>query len=145
MRLADLTPNLISKMASLEDQRRYAELAGIVIHQDDVTAPPGKVGKGTHPLEKKEQGQFANWTLERYPARIWHSTHRSSTATPGTPDFVVPVNGYTLYIEFKRPGFKLSPDQEAYRANLEKEKIHLHVVYSAQQAMDLVKFYAGLH
>lgn len=128
---------------SVEDQRIYAAKAGVVVHQDDITAPPNKPPSRTVvKLEKEEQAHFANWCwLNGYDGRIWHKTNQASTATPGTPDFIVPVDGTTLYIEFKRPGYQLSEDQVRFAGALERQNILLHVVYSADQAIKLVKSY----
>lgn len=111
-------------------------------HRDDLTAPNNKAQpKKADEFERKEQREFAAWlSLEDYPFE-WKATHKKATGTVGCPDFVVGVAGLTLWIEFKRPGFKLSDDQETFRGKLERQGIYLHVVYSADQGIKLVKGY----
>jgi hypothetical protein len=140
MRLDQLTPDLIRRMASVADQKHYAEMIGITVHQDDLTAHKTQP-KGANQLEKKEQSQFANDLLRKGLPYVWHSTARASTATPGCPDFILAIAGVTLWVEFKRPGYKLSEDQEKFRVALERQGIFLHVVYSADQAIKLVDSY----
>src|SRR5262245_4591399 len=72
----------------------------------------------THKRERDEQRQFANWCLLHHYPFVWHSTYKRSTATVGCPDFIVGVNKTTLWIEFKRAGEDLTPDQEAFRRRL---------------------------
>jgi hypothetical protein len=139
MRLSELTPALISRM-NIEDQRRYAQAIGLVTHQDDLTAHKEQP-KGADSLERIQQREFASWlSLGDYPY-CWHATHKKSTGSLGCPDFVVGVAGVTLWVEFKRPGFTLSKDQERFRAKLEQQGIFLHIVYTGLQAIDLVKAY----
>ena len=118
-------------------------------YKPDSTAPDPKLE--IHPpakrtaAERKEQGQFANWLLfQNSEGRdlpfCWHATHAPSKATPGTPDFWVGVNGHSLWIEFKRDySEKLSPDQETFRKRCEAQSIEMRVVYSAAEAIQLVK------
>jgi hypothetical protein len=103
--------------------------------------PPPKSDRA----EKKEQAQFANWLLLQNSEGkdipfCWHATHTSSKATPGTPDFWVGINGHSLWIEFKRDySCKLSPEQETFRRRCEIQRIEMHVVYSAFEAIKLVQ------
>jgi hypothetical protein len=104
-------------------------------YQEDHHAP---VNTGT--LERDEQRHFANWLLlNGYKAKVWHATHKATTANPGVCDFIVPIWGDTLWIEFKLPGAKLSEDQEEFRVGLEAKGHQLHVCYSAGEAIALVK------
>ena len=128
-----VTPEMLRLMNEL-DQRTY----GPGIHPLDDPHPAPKTDK----LEREEQRQFASWLmLNGFDGRVWHKTNVASTASPGCPDFIVPVNGITLWIEFKRAGYDLSPDQEKFRLALEKQGIRLYVVYSAFEAIELMRFF----
>lgn len=139
MKLSDVTPALIRRM-ELEDQRRFAALVGLVTHQDDLTAHKEQPA-GADKLERHEQREFAAWLSQRDYPFVWHATHKKSTGSVGAPDFILAVFGVTLWVEFKRPGFKLSSDQEAFRAKLEAQGIFLHIVYNSLEAIKLVKAY----
>lgn len=126
-------------LMSLEDQAFYKPS----------TAPDPKLEVHPPPkrnsAERKEQGQFANWLLlQRSEGRrlpfSWHATHRPSKATPGTPDFWVGVNRVGMWIEFKRDySCDLTPEQEQFRLDCEAQEIPFHVVYSAFEAIRLVR------
>jgi hypothetical protein len=126
----------IRDLMSPEDQARF---------QPGVHPPQPE--QDSHPLsetdasELKEQRHFANWLLLKglMPPAIWHKTNKRSTGTVGTPDFVVPLNGLVLFMEFKRPGLGLSPDQEVYRLSLEKQRITLFICYSSGEAIERCK------
>jgi VRR-NUC domain len=131
-----LTPEIL-KLMSPEDQQYYGFVDPGVHppYAEDHHAP---VKTGT--LERDEQRQFANWLLlHGYTAKVWHGTHKATTANPGVPDFIVAIWGGTLWIEFKLPGAKLSEAQEEFRAGLEAKGHQLHICYSANEAIALVK------
>lgn len=135
IRLADY-PEL-ARLMSVEDQRTY----GPGIHPPDEDHPPPKTDRA----ERKEQAQFASYCLLKDYPFVWHATHKPSKATPGTPDFWVGVNGASLWIEFKRDySCKLSSDQETFRAKLEAQGLRLYLVYSALEAIELVKYFDRL-
>jgi hypothetical protein len=90
-------------------------------------------------LERDDQRLFYADCRRRGLVPVWHATNSRSKATPGTPDFIVPVAGTTLWIEMKLPGKKLSNDQQAFQASLAAQGIQLHVVYSLGQAIELVR------
>ena len=122
---------------SPEDQALYGGAPGVHVRYQEDHHPPPKNDK----LERYEQGQFASWCLlHNYPF-CWHSTAHRSKATPGTPDFIVGISGQTLWIEFKRPGFGLSQDQEKFKARLEGQGIVYFLVYSHQEAIELTNRY----
>jgi hypothetical protein len=126
-------PHLL-RLMSASDQAKY----GPGLHPVDDPHPPPKTDKA----EREEQKHFANWLLlnNLMPPAIWHATHKPTKATLGTPDFVVPVNRLTLFIEFKRDyTCLLSPDQKAFGAALETQGHTLYVCYSAEEAIQLVK------
>jgi hypothetical protein len=121
-----------------EDQRNY----GPGIHPEDDSHPPSKTDR----LEREEQRQFANWLMLKglFKATVWHKTNARTGSTLGTPDFIVPVNCSTLFIEFKRAGYGLSKDQEEFKAGLEEQGKRLYVVYSALEAIELTRYFMPL-
>jgi VRR-NUC domain len=127
----------IAKLMSAEDQKRFGFVdPGIHPPYAEDHHAPVQTGR----LEREEQRQFANWLLlNGYKARVWHATHKATTANPGVCDFIVPIWGGTLWIEFKLPGAKLSEAQEEFRAGLEAKGHQLYVCYSAGEAIALVK------
>jgi len=130
-----LTPEIIARM-SPEDQAKL----GIEVRPsfEDDPHPPFVTDK----LEREEQRQFANWCLLHKYATVWHSTKARSRASVGCPDFVVGVNGVTLWIEFKRAPNKLSEDQRKFKELLEGQNIIYYIVYSAGEAITLTEKFA---
>ncbi len=63
-----------------------------------------------------------------------HRTHR----TLGEPDFIVVAEGYVYFVECKRPGQKLRPDQLAIDAALRRNEHALHVVTSLQEFIEVL-------
>jgi hypothetical protein len=86
-----------------------------------------------------EQRNFALECKHRGWRTLWHATHKRSTANRGAPDFVVGVRGKTFWIEFKRPGEDLRPDQAAFKKELAQNGIVMHVVHSASQAVEVIE------
>lgn len=93
-------------------------------------------------LEREEQRLFAQDLLRRRLPKVWHKTNQASRATPGAPDFIVGVGGVTLWIEFKKPGTgRFSKEQLEFQGLLAEQKIKLHVVFSAAEAIALIQFH----
>lgn len=117
--------------------------------KQESTAPDPK--EEIHPeakrgsAEGKEQGEFASWLAfqkaeGKHLVVVWHGMHKRSTATRGTPDFIVGVGGVVLFIEFKRDyGCTLTDAQEEFRLACEEQQLNFHVVYSAGAAIALVR------
>lgn len=113
------------------------------------TAPDPKLRTDLPPKrdspERKEQADFANWLLlqnseGREIPFCWHATHTRSKASPGTPDFWVGINARSLWIEFKRDySEELGPYQEEFRVRCEVQRCEMHVVYSCNEAINLVE------
>jgi hypothetical protein len=122
-----------------EDQRTYGAGIHPPFAQDHHPAPK------TDKLEREEQRQYANWLLlHGLKSFVWHKTNVPSTASLGTPDFVVPVGGVTLWIEFKRAGYGLSADQESFKAGLEEQGLRLYIVHTALEAIELTRYFMPL-
>ena len=134
--LRKITPQLL-RLMSPEDQVRYIQQPGDLSDLPPIEEHEPKIP----PRERDEQRTFARWLRKHGlgDSAIWHSTAHRLKGTRGTPDFVVPVGGVTLFIEFKLPGNVLSADQELFRASLDKQRHQLHVVRNAQEAFALVE------
>jgi hypothetical protein len=91
-------------------------------------------------LERDEQRVFANWCLLNGLPFCWHATHKRSTATTGVFDFWVGNYSRSGWIEFKRKGGKLSPEQRLFADRLTAQDLHnWHIVETAAQAIAIVK------
>jgi hypothetical protein len=86
-----------------------------------------------------EQRNFALECKNRGWRTVWHATHKRSTANRGCPDFIVGVRGETFWIEFKRSGEDLRPDQAAFKKELAQNGIIMYVVYNAAQAVEVIE------
>jgi hypothetical protein len=132
MKRSELTPEML-KLMSKEDQARYAPGIHASTYADDPN-PPNKTGS----LERDEQKAFARWCLSRGYTYIWHATHQKSTATKGTPDFIVTAHGEDYFIEFKLPGASLSKDQQEFRESREMNGRIYYIAFSCHEAMRII-------
>lgn len=95
--------------------------------------------------EKSQQNQFINHLLfeNEKGADIpftWHSMHKPSRATPGTPDVGFGINGQWIWLEFKKDySAELSPHQKEFGRKCEKQRCRFEVVYSANQAVKILE------
>jgi hypothetical protein len=126
-RIDQLTDRMRCLM-SAEDQQAISP-------KDSSIGAPSR--KKTDTLEREEQSVFANHCLRKGYAFVWHSTAHKTKASLGCPDFIVAVAGTTLWIEFKRPGGRLSTDQADFRNRLLANRALYWVVYSAAEAIAL--------
>jgi hypothetical protein len=123
------------------DQARYGVVRGTLLCIRDTPKRSPKRDAG----EKKEQGDFANWlSLQWSKGRkipyCWHAMHKPSKATVGCPDFWVGINGRGIWFEFKRDSScRLTREQEEFRSACEAQRVEHFVVYSSQQAIELVE------
>jgi hypothetical protein len=145
IRLASISPNLL-KLMSDADRIRYGGQTNTVIAalEPRVDLPPedaarGRASSKTDKLEREEQRQFASWLMLHDLPLVWHRTDKRTGCNVGCPDFILGSRGKTYWIEFKRPGFKLGPDQEKFRQRLEAQGIRLYVCYNAAEAIQLVQ------
>jgi hypothetical protein len=132
---------------SPEDQARY----GHPIQPKDAFADPGihPAGELQHKKpdvpEIAEQREFAKWCATQNYRAVWHRTHKRSTANRGCPDFIVGAKGSTFWIEFKRPGEELAPDQSVFKTQLANNGITMYVCYSCAEAQAVIQQYNGRH
>ena len=89
-------------------------------------------------MERTEQRLFAQELSRLDFPFVWHRTDRKTAATLGTPDFIVGLNGQTLWIEFKALGGALSYEQTKFLARLGRQRIALHVCCGAAEAIRLL-------
>jgi hypothetical protein len=125
---------------SPEDQARFGVLPNTAPTPQLDRQPTHKTTTG----ERKEQATFANWLLlQNGPGRkipfCWHATQTRSKASPGTPDFWVGVNGHAIWFEFKVGSNRLTSEQEEFRQGCVCQEIEWHLVYSAQEAIEIVQ------
>jgi hypothetical protein len=97
--------------------------------------------EGCEKFERDEQRIFHRELNRLELPYHWHSTAHKTKATVGCTDFIVGVGAVTLWIEFKAPGGRLSPDQERFAELLARQKNRYHLVTSAAAAIELVHFY----
>lgn len=131
-----------------EDRARYG---GVTATANTANTPNmGTTSRKRDADERREQGDFANrLLLQNNKGRkipwVWHATHKPSKATVGCPDFYVGINAHSMRIEFKRDNScKLAPEQEEFRLACEAQHVEHHVVYSAQEAIELVQSHNNL-
>lgn len=131
----EITPEIL-RLMSPEDRARYETGSPVIADSGAFDKPPA-----ISPLERDEQRSFWQWCCSKglSDSVVWHSTAHRTKGTLGTPDFIVPIKGDTLYIEFKLPGNKLSFHQERFRASLARQGITLYVVNSALEAQRLIQ------
>lgn len=124
-----VTPAML-RLMSAENQRIYG------IELDPRSFP-------TENNEAWEQRQFAAWLKEKQllPPAVWHSVAKRSTGTVGCPDFIVPVRGVVLWIEFKRPREELSPDQVLFARRLSEQGFTVFIARRYQEAIAKVEEY----
>jgi hypothetical protein len=105
------------------------------------TTPRAQILRSAHRIEPEavEQANFAKACRSRGWRAVWHRTDKRSTANRGCPDFIVGARGTTFWIEFKRPGEELRPDQAAFKKELAQNGIVMQVVNSAAQAVALIE------
>ena len=96
---------------------------------------------GCRKYELAEQRLFLSELLRLELPFYYHRSDKPTGAVLGVPDFIVGVNGATAWIEFKAPGRKLRPEQERFAELLARQRIKHHVVFSAQEAIELLTFY----
>lgn len=134
IRLEDLTPKILSCM----------EQADLELYQPGIHPP---YQEDHHPPPQNDipenvlQKQFAAWCVEMKFRALWHATHKPSTANRGCPDFVVAAYGTTFWIEFKKVGEDLRPDQIVFKKQLEANGVAMYVCYSAFEAMQVITQY----
>lgn len=100
---------------------------------------------GIHPVvntpdtEAYIQHTFASICRARGWRPVWHSMHKRSTANRGCPDFIVGARGHTFWIEFKKPGEELSPDQAVFGMDLARNGLHMFTCHSWREAVDVIE------
>lgn len=134
-------------------------------HEARMAAARGNTTLPSKPINREAElhKQIKDFCAQQFPQWVClhgstaHKTHR----TIGEPDFVVAaqrkisqplydqfgqIHGYAtrteplvVFVECKRPGGKLSPEQQGMRLMLEKLGHKLHVVESMDEFLEVVK------
>jgi hypothetical protein len=133
-----LTPEILRCM-SPEDQKKY----GPGIHPDYKDDPHPPVNTGV--TEAKIQHDFAAICKDKGWRPVWHRMHKRSTANRGCPDFIVGAYGQSWWIEFKKPGEDLSPDQKVFSMQLAQNGIQMYTCFSWREAEQVIEQYAKDH
>jgi hypothetical protein len=133
-RRQDLTQEMIRCM-SASDQARYGGQPGIHPPYAEDPHPPVNTGEA----EKVMQRNFAAECINRRWRPVWHGMHKRSTANRGCPDFIVGARGHTFWIEFKKPGEDLSPDQATFKIELGQNGIPMYTCFSADEAVQVIE------
>src|SRR5215471_8978635 len=104
-------------------------------------SPRAQILRVPHRLEPEavEQANFAIACKARGWRHVWHRTDKRSTANRGCPDFIVAARSTTFWIEFKRQGEELRPDQAAFKKELAQNGILMSIVNSASEAVALIE------
>jgi hypothetical protein len=71
----------------------------------------------------------------------WEAYKFTSPQRRSVPDRLFIREGRVVFIEFKRPGGKLTSGQEREIAKLRKAGAEVHVCYSAQEAAEALKYF----
>ena len=119
------------RLMSPKDQKRYGD-------QAPVANTPTGPAPGEEP-EKKIQRDFASICEEKGWRYVTHGMHKRSTANRGCPDFIVAAYGQTFWIEFKKPGEELSPDQKLFRTELLQNGVTMYTCTSWKQAAEIIE------
>jgi hypothetical protein len=98
--------------------------------------------EGCRKLEREEQRVFSRELNRLELPFYWHRTDKPTGANAGVPDFIVGVNGVTVWIEFKAEGSgRMRPEQIRFQELLARQKIKYRLVFSAKEAIELLQFY----
>lgn len=112
----------------------------------DTTAK--NAAKQEYKLEEALHNDFISWLNRHELAYVHAAMKKRSTIQKGCPDFTVTAGeryGYrSLYIEFKLPGKKLSPEQESYIAELQRKGCKVLICYDYETATRETAAFLGL-
>lgn len=98
--------------------------------------------EGCRKFEREEQRVFSRELNRLELPFYWHRTDKPTGANAGVPDFIIGVNGVTLWVEFKAEGSgRMRPEQAHFQELLARQKIKYHLVFSAAEAIELLNFY----
>lgn len=125
----------ISISQYLEMQRRLAPAARQPVPEDAVAA------------ELPFHGELMKWCGDQWPK--WPYMHADPSArsriTKGCTDFIIGIpTGFTLWLELKKAGGKLSDDQRDFHHLLRAVGIEPRVAFSMRDFMALPEVRAGL-
>ena len=123
-----ISPNLL-KWMSQSDRKQFGK-AGLT--------PEESSAKADKRAEKEDHEGFLNYCKLKGIARIHSRMDKPPTIEEGWPDFTCFYEGKTVFFEFKKTS-KLKPKQEAQIGLLRELGFTVHVVYSLDAAIKLVR------
>ncbi|RLD19661.1 MAG: hypothetical protein DRI71_11475 [Bacteroidetes bacterium] len=89
-------------------------------------------------LERDIENDFVKKAYLEYQCLVYKFEIKGKR---GAPDrMIICPNGNVFFIEFKRPNGIISPHQHQFRAELGLNNKNVYFCYSAQQALDVLKF-----
>jgi hypothetical protein len=123
-----ISPNLL-KLMSQDDRKQFGK-AGLT--------PEEASDKADKRAEKEDHEGFLNYCKLKGIERIHSRMDKTPTIKEGWPDFTCFFEGKTVFFEFKKTS-KLKPKQEAQIGLLRELGFTVHVVYSLDAAIKLVR------
>ena len=87
------------------------------------------------PLERVAEDKFVKWC----EGNGWECLKLRIDGVNGFPDRTVIADGFTIYVEFKRPGESLRPAQEEWRDRLLELGHHWTVAESLEEAIEFTE------
>lgn len=122
--MTSLLPDHVLRLMSPEDRKAIKQ-----------TTAEEDGAKYNQKLEREDHRTFSKWCSLNGIYYLWSRTDKAVTIQVGHPDFSLFHKGLTLFIEFKRPGQKLSKEQEDRKDWLTKQHFDYFVCYSAEEAI----------
>jgi hypothetical protein len=117
-------PPNIARLMSLEDRKA-----------NGILTPEEASERHNLTLERDIHNQFGSWLYRQGFEDYYHSDPvRRPTIKAGLPDFGIYQDSRILFIEFKVPPNKLSPDQEAAFARMGRKGNVILICYSYEEA-----------
>jgi hypothetical protein len=131
--MTSLLPDHFLRLMSAKDRRSIKQ----------TTAAEAQV-KYDLRLEREDHRTFSKWCSLNGIYYLWSRTDKAVTIQVGHPDFSLFHKGLTLFIEFKRPGQKLSKEQEVARDRLTTQHFDFLVCYSAEEAIKKARWFFAI-
>jgi hypothetical protein len=100
---------------------------------DEIRTPTRKL------LERDIQSTCVRWMR----ARGWWARKFASPANRSVPDYIFGKDGFTLFIEFKAPGKKVTEAQQDEHNLMLAARLAVHVIDNIQAFKDLVLMWEG--
>lgn len=109
--------------------------------KNKITTAAELIEKAAEKTEKAMQSTFWNFTRLKGITVDPSAMHKGTTRRKGMADFPCYYRGKVLFVEFKRPGNRLSKSQVEFRDEIQGQGFHYCVAYSASQAIEFAQKY----